>query len=373
MKKVAIIHFLPIELYPPVQNLLNEISTRNLSANTSVFTTHLSNGNLGRFQFSSSVSGIEIVRLGKISQTQGFITRLFNYFVFYGMVLLKLIILQPKSILYFETLSSFPAIFFKFFFKPSVRLFIHYHEYTTPNEYDKGMMLSKYFHSLEKKIYHKSYWVSHTNSHRMMLFQKDIFPTVVNRSEIIPNYPPKRWYSEPKVFAEGPIRVVYAGALSLSTMYTREFCNWVIAQKGKVTWDIFSYNYSKEVVLFLKALNCPDIRLNKGVNYEELPAILRQYHIGVILYTGHIANYIYNAPNKLFEYLACGSDVWFPEVMVTALDYVRSESPKVVALKFDQLDQYNPLDLMKKSKPQLSIAHYFCEDALSPLINELFD
>lgn len=62
------------------------------------------------------------------------------------------------------------------------------------------------------------------------------------------------------------------------------------------------------LIILIQVLFC----LDSGINYSDLPGVIRAYDVGVILYNGHIANYVFNAPNKLFEYLACGLDVWSP-------------------------------------------------------------
>ena len=93
--------------------------------------------------------------------------------------------------------------------------------------------------------------------------------------------------------------------------------------------------------------------------------------VGVVLYNGHIPNYIYNAPNKLFEYLACGLDVWFPDVMAGSMDYVNKNGfPKVLSIDFNNLNKF---DLAAAIERQGSESKYlfFCEEALKPLIDKL--
>src|SRR6202043_3312153 len=99
------------------------------------------------------------------------------------------------------------------------------------------------------------------------------------------------------------------------------FANWIIQQDGRATWDIYSDNITEDAKVFLKSLNPELVRFQGRVNYFRLPGILRNYHTGVILYNGHIPNYIFNAPNKLFEYWACGLDVWFPEIRKSTMFY----------------------------------------------------
>ena len=154
-------------------------------------------------------------------------------------------------------------------------------------------------------------------------------------------------------------------------MYTKEFADWVIQQQGNVTWDIYSYD-AKNVKQFFTELNCDFIRLKGGINYEELPAILAQYDVGIILYTGHIANYMYNAPNKLFEYLACGLDVWFPSIMKGSLPYVtRQTYPKVLALDFTDLEHFNPDEAICRENHNPQPASFFYENVFDDLARSL--
>jgi hypothetical protein len=100
--------------------------------------------------------------------------------------------------------------------------------------------------------------------------------------------------------------------------------------------------------------------------------VLSDYDVGVILYKGHIPNYIYNAPNKLFEYLACGLDVWFPHVMKSCFKYVTSHTyPKILPVDFSN---FNLLDLEKtidRNDLEFKQPQYYCETALYPLAKQL--
>jgi hypothetical protein len=55
-----------------------------------------------------------------------------------------------------------------------------------------------------------------------------------------------------------------------------------------------------------------------------LPQVLSQYDVGLILYRCRTLNFVYNATNKLFEYLVCGLDVWYPPCMLGLKTYARS-------------------------------------------------
>jgi hypothetical protein len=369
MGSLVIIHFSPVELYPPVQNLLLELAKKN----TKILLITTTNPGESLSVFKVDADRLKILRIGELNKEMTFLNRFFNYFFFYGTSLLLLIKKRPKNILYFETLSSYPACIYKKYLQRSVNLFAHYHEYTSTDQYQSGMKLENYFHHIERKLYNRFVWISHTNDYRMEKFKLDLFPTIINYSavHILPNYPPRAWSTEPRVAIDFPIRVIYTGAFSLTTMYIREFAKWVLAQSGKVLWDIFSHNYSMEAKKYVQGLESDWINMYEGVDYNQLPAVLRKYDIGVVLYNGHIPNYVYNAPNKLFEYLACGLDVWFPHVMTGSLEFVKEDGiPKVLALDFSNLQNFNLTKAMDRNN-RINDYSFFCEDALAPLINKL--
>lgn len=370
MSSIAIIHFSPLELYPPVQNLLRVLAKQQPGCKIYVYTTAASFFTLTPFECGNEY--IKIIRLGKSGDQSSAINRMWNYGLFYMGCIGYLIAKGTRRILYYETLSSFPAWLYKRFFNRKAEVFIHYHEYTNAAEYEGGMKLTSFFHGLEKRLYPVAKWVSHTNLDRMQLFEKDLLPVKINQAQIVPNYPPASWLAGAKQEHQLPLKIVYAGALSLDTMFTREFAAWVIRQNGKVIWHIYSYNITAEAKRYLNDLNVGSIRINAGVDYDELPAILKQYDVGVILYNGHIANYIYNAPNKLFEYLACGLDVWLPDIMTSALEYQTKQSfPKVIATDFSKLDGFVVEAAIDRTGLREVIPAYSCEKAFASLVSVL--
>ncbi|MDB5280370.1 MAG: hypothetical protein JWR61_5325 [Ferruginibacter sp.] len=367
MGNLTIIHFSPLELYPPVQNFIRTMEKNTGENKITVFTT------TGTFKeldlFVPFNTAIRIVRLGKSGQGINSFSRLHSYMLFYFGCISHLAIRRPKKILYYETISSFPAWFYRRFFNRTVELFIHYHEYTSPAEYQSGMKLTKLFHRLEKWLYPRAKWVSHTNNYRMELFETDIYPIKITNKQVVPNYPPHAWFKRAKVHVEEPVKVVYTGSLSMDTMYTKEFANWVLAQNGQVTWHVYAYNITPDAKAFLESAGTNNIVLKEGVNYGELPCILQQYDAGVVLYKGHISNYVYNAPNKVFEYCVCGLDVWFPFVMKGTFPYKTVNSyPKVIPVDFSNLKGFNMQDAVNKDRLQFIEPHYFCEEAFECLI-----
>ena len=365
MENIFIIHFNPIELYPPVQNLLNYAAKHS---GKKLFVLTNKSLNKAHEDFEPASGNIRIIRLAKSGPGMNAISRYLNFILFYVGSFLWLLFKIPSRVMYFETLSSFPAFLYKKIRGKAVSIFVHYHEYSATEEYANGTKLLKFFHRLEKHLYPQVAWLSHTNSYRMEQFVKDIAPVEIPIKKILPNYPPQSWATPARAVIKEPVRIVYVGALSLHTMFTGEFANWVMEQKGKVIWDIYSYNTRQNARDYLSSLNCKFIQLKEGIPYNKLPQTLQHYDVGVVLYTGHILNYVYNAPNKLFEYLACGLDVWFPAVMKGSIPYINTHNyPKVIALDFTKLQELNlPLTLERLNHTE-NKNNFFCENVLTEL------
>jgi hypothetical protein len=372
MRKLAILHFSPIERYPPVINWLNFLADqKNAGFGVRVFTLQAGNGVK---PFAPPAANIQIARPGKAGKKGVF--AYLNYGIFHVRTLLQLIKWRPDTVLYYETLSSFPALFYKKFINQRSSLFIHYHEYASPKEYREGMVLAKWFHRLEKKVYPLAAGISHTNGERIALFKNDLEGIMLPSLYVLPNYPPASWRSasQQRALTPGPakIKIIYVGAISLDTMYTRELAQWVAQQDGKVIWDIYSDNFTPEARTYLESFDKNLIRFRNGVDYDTLPGILPGYDIGVILYNGHIPNYVYNAPNKLFEYMACGLDIWFPDVMLGCYPFVTAGIyPKTVAVDFSHLSDWDLTAALDHTGLQYAPSAHYAEDVLPDLLQKM--
>ena len=149
--------------------------------------------------------------------------------------------------------------------------------------------------------------------------------------EVLPNYPPEAWLQflkhQKKVTAV--LRTVYVGSLSLKDTYIKEYCEWVMEQKGAVIFDIYAYNLHQDTIDYLVNLNSQYINfIKEGIEYDKMPLVLRNYDVGLILYKALSKNYEYNAPNKLFEYMACGLEIWFSDKMKGCYPYKSLFSPE---------------------------------------------
>jgi hypothetical protein len=365
---IVVVHFQPLELYPPIQNLIRTWPERD-DLKLTVLTTGEST-EMGVRLFESKKRNVTINRIARVGSGLPSWRRYLNYFHFYvgSMALLRRT--RPHKVLYFETLSSLPVYVYRRFVETSAEIFIHYHEYTTPGEYRNGMMLSRFFHALEPWLYARATWISHTNSDRLKRFAGDVgMNTLIGH--VMPNYPPRSWHRAERPTGS-PVRIVYVGSLSLETMYTSEFAYWVMRQGGNCIWDIYSLMPTNDAKTFIESLASGFIRLHTGVDYDELPSVLEKYDVGVVLYKGHIPNYVMNAPNKLFEYHTCGLDVWFPEVMIGSLPYVTQRIyPKIINVDFGNLPSFNFNEALTRIGCRYSLQSFSCEDALKPLLEEM--
>jgi len=375
MKKgsLAIIHFNPIELYPPIINLLDYLGKNYSAMNVYVFTN---NSGSSIDKYSSNYKNISIERLGTINQRFSLSKRYWNYLSYYYKTYLRLKKIRPNWLWYFETASALPASWYMSPKKSqSTRLIIHYHEYMSPREYESGPLIVKWAHRSEKKLYDFVSYLSHTNEKRMELFLNDNHIDLTTKAFIFPNYPPQKWIrSESAHTIRLPVKIVYVGAIGMDSLYIKEFCKWADSQNGNVQFDIFSNQDTKELQHYLAENRLQHISIKGYVPYKELPQTLKAYHVGVILYNGHIPNYIYNAPNKLFEYLACGLDVWFPESMKGGLDLVRNDYyPKIISMDFKHLEEIDLPAMVNRSGLSYKPSTFYCEKIFDEVTKKIFN
>jgi hypothetical protein len=334
MKKIVLLHFQPLEKYPPVMNMINLLGEIN-ELNSVVITTANSNS------WYTGTTLIEIIRLSKVSSKAT--RRYLGYLKYNLMSLLKLIQLKPKAILGYETYSIWPIYVYQKLNK-SVSIHIHYHEYMSPDEINKSSFYFKFLHRLEKKLLQNITSVSQTNSDRMELFLQD-YPIVdIKNTTIWPNYPPLSWHAlsliRKKSESAEVIKLVHVGAVGMETMYIEEMVNWVIAQEGKYSLDFITDNIDEQAKSFLEAQTTELISVRAGVNYFELPNTLSTYDLGLTLYNGFIPNHTYSVPNKVMEYLLCGLAVGYSKELVSTRKFIKHYNVQgAVELDFDKLSE----------------------------------
>lgn len=372
MKKIAIVHYLPIEYYPPATNFLNFLAN---SFPEDCQTFVYSSANI-KERIPYQNKHIKTFRFPFPKGNDHPFTRLIKYLTFNLGTLMSLLWRNPDSLLYYESYSAWPVYWFLRLRGRHCKLMIHYHEYSPPEWYESGMKTVKNYYKKEKNfLWKRTAWISHTNEDRVSFFKND-YPFIDHQKlKVLPNYPPRSWYSSGTIKTDSgsAIRSVYVGSLSLTSTYIKEYCEWVIGQKGKITFSIYSYNLHEDTSLYLKSLNSPHIKfIKKGLDYSQIPAVLSTYHVGLILYKGETENFKYNAPNKLFEYISCGLDVWYPKEMLGMKPYqTKNTVPKIIEMDFQLLNRYDINFLYGKSSCKELKQVYFCEEVYQKLAEEL--
>ncbi len=370
--RVAVVHWLPLEQYPPAQNLLRELG---VSATTEVLCLTTRNDR-GWADFSTK--HVRIVRWPFPSRGLSRWWRLILMAGFQVWCTWRLFLRRPSVVLYYEPHSA-GAVLLYIVLCRKVRLFVHNHEYREPSHFSApGNRVFAIFHWFEKHVlYHRAEWISHTNEHRVRLFLNDLPAVVPDKLHAIPNLPPREWLSSGgRREVTRPVRLIYVGAVSFADTFIREFVEWVQASEaGSLVLTLMVNNCHKETQRWLESLDDERITVNtRGIDYSMLPTLLMQHDVGVILYRGTTPNYIYNAPNKLFEYLICGLEVWYPVVMLGVEPYRRDAvNPRVIPVDFEvpqTLDE--SLAGIRRDRPNAPW-QTTCDEAFRPLISRLCD
>jgi len=368
LKKLFILHTLPLELYPPVMNLLNVLD-EDIDFRSLVFSSYNA---LEKPNF--KLKNIPIHRTVYPANASNFILKLWYLFISITVPVFRMLVFKPDVLMYFEPHSAFSVYIYKKFFNRKVRVFIHYHEYYAKEEFKaSGMASVNFYHQREIDfLYENAEWISQTNSDRLNFFSKNYPDIAKDKLHVLANYPPASWYTEPlKPVKDDVIKLFYIGAISFGSTYIREIVAFVSERPLRIQLDIYSYNIHSDAKSFLEALDFPNIKFfDKGIPYDEIPKIASQYHIGLVLYKPHNTNYLYNAPNKLFEYLVCGLDVMLPETLLGCQPFLDSDTkPNVVAVNFKNLSDgvLECFDLKQQKQREVL---FNCETELKPLIHQ---
>jgi len=351
-----IFHFRPLENYPPIQNLLAFLNRSEEIEKVCCFSTV---GQLKRIGFGKKV---KIYRWGILGSTK--IGLWLTYLIYNLFSISFLIFRRPSIVLYFESLSAFPVYFYKRFVNPNLNVFIHYHEYISVEDYKKASPIVRFYHAKEKFLYPKAVWISHTNQVRLSKFLADEklnYDPDIHR--IMPNYPSQKWVQTNKKWKSGEtLKMIFVGYTATQVgSYLKELVDY-LAQTG-ISTELSLYCLQENEFLDNLEGKYGDLNVvkKKAIPNSDLPQVLTQHHIGLILYKAKSLNYIHNAPNKLFEYLSCGLDVWYPEEMQGIYPYDSNIQPKVLRLDFKQLVKYNIKELISETETQNKFT-YFAEN-----------
>lgn len=370
-KKTVIIHFQPLELFPPVMNFISTAARSKDFSNELYVLTTKSQSNQRLFL----EQNVNIKRLNGISPLRGKLFKLLKYFHIYSYFTFFLILKRPKFVIYFETLSALPAIVYYFLCskKGKPLIFIHYHEIVTLDELSKGRWLNKKINSFEKRIYKNASWISQTNAQRIKIFQQQYgLENKLSKFHTLPNYPPSSWLKVPKERNSeivNVIKLVHIGALSIKGMYLENILAYA-GNSPKFSIDFYSHKFTPEIKeLLSKYSNC---QVKGSIAYEDIPTLKGKYDVGLVLYNALSLNVKYCAPNKIFEYLALDLDVWCSDKLITAKEHERLNCyPKMIMLDFERLQDFDVEKALSREGLEHVFSPYFCEPVYETLLNEI--
>lgn len=354
-----LVHYLPIEHYPPVLNFINYFSKGN---DLTTITTQVE----GQDRFLSSS---QIIRTKKPKYVR---LNIIYYIIFYLKTFFEIIKSRPSVIVYYESFNALVPILYKIFINKNVKICVHYHEYVSRHEYDSGMKITRFIHDyIEKKNFTKIDWISQTNISRANFFEIDnnLKSNTVN---IFPNYPPKSWSMINKKFDSKFIKMVYIGyGLNSRGNYIVEFLEAIKKLDKYIQIDLYLIN-NEDVNNLVDLYNNEKIKiiLNGSISYFDLPKVLSKYEYGLILYKPTSPNWVYNAPNKFFEYLVFNLIIIYPLEMKAITDYVDEYKIENV-IKIDFNDKNLKIDLFKNRDSNIENNPFFCEKVFKKFENSI--
>lgn len=284
MPKALILHFNSIERYPPAANVAAHL--KSIGMDVKVVST----------------------AVGNTPASRGVLTKLkltWESVKFHFAAMVALTFDSFDLVVAYEHLSILP-IHWTRKSNLSPRLWLHFHEYTSTSEIACAGAFSSLCWKHVPQVVRRSDFTSHTNEWRLNQFRIDMGLNALTdeRFGCIPNTPPQAWldrtpehWNSPPP-TKRPVRLVYHGALHPDTTYIERLCELLDEGNGDLSLDIFSSDTIDDI-------SSAHMNVHPSVPYMDLPVVLTEFDLALIIYRGIIPNYQFNQPNKLWEYLGC--------------------------------------------------------------------
>jgi hypothetical protein len=329
-KSIVVLHFNVIEKYPPVLNFLRDFNSQRPEFKIYVFTTY-NNSKYSNFK----TFGSSIYRFGIISFN--FLFRYLTFLFYNGLSFFCLLLFRPEIILVYETFSVFPAFIYSKVYKKTI-IHLHFHEYVSLSEKKSSSLYMKFLFYCEQCLL-KVASCSHTNDDRKFLQLRDS-PGINSSSVLVfPYFPPYYWWENygiyKKKYESGCLKLLYIGSLDSETMYLEQILSLVKSHPFEVSLTLFCPSISATTKNILELYKSSNISLNEVLDYDILPSVLIQFDVGLVLYKGHIPNYVFNVPNKVYEYLSCGLHILVDRSLITS---TKLGFQQVLSVNFMSLD-----------------------------------
>lgn len=369
--KIAFIHLLPLEIYPPATNAV-EILSRQKGWEVRVWSSVERKG-----KPSYQLAGVAVERPDYPGPQCGSLARLVGFVRWHVRVAWELARWRPAVIIAVEPHSALAVWIYYRLLGGGARLFIHHHEYYAPRDFLKpGNRTSRICHYFEKTdLFRRAEWVSQTHETRLQMLMRDCMAVTVAKGRLWPNHPPREWGRRAQAARKGqqssamdlPLRLVCVGSLSFEDTFIREVAEWVVGRPGQVSLHVCGHNVRPDVWQWLAGLAAPNIACQPaGCAYAELPELLVQFDVALVLYKGNTLNFVHNVPNKVVEALVCGLAVWYPPELAGMRFYQqRSPDLPLYEVDFRCLADGMPGTMFQR---RLLPVSYTAEHAIEPLL-----
>lgn len=372
--KIAYIHQLPLEIYPPATNALSLLAKQAgwevgawSSANRKGLPTH-------------SADSVSVSRPAFPGPECGSVRRLVGFLLWHFRVARELARWRPDVLISIEPHSALAVWMYFHLFRGSARLFIHHHEYYAPADFlEAGSRTSRLCHRFEKSdLFTRAEWVSQTNETRLRMMQADCAAVTASKGRIWPNYPRCEWVARAAANRRDalakpqndPLRLVCVGSLSFQDTFIRDVVEWVAGRPGVASLHLCGHNVKPDVWEWIDTLAAPNISADHaGCAYDALPDLLVGFDVALVLYKGNTLNFVHNVPNKAVEALACGLEVWYPPEM----EGMRLFHKRHSWLRLKEIDFKNlPAQVPSVTPAELPVDFPFtCEAAMAPLLAQI--
>jgi hypothetical protein len=319
--RIAFIHALPLEYYPPATTMLDLLSR------VPGWEVRAWSSANARDSVEWTSEHVTVDRPRQSSQHASLPSRMAGYLNWHLRTARRVSQWKPNVVISIEPHSALATWLYYNVMLGNARLFIHHHEYYAPDDFSGGgMRLLRATRHLERgDLFERAEWISQTNAHRLRLLQ-EWNPAALHKGRVFPNHPPVAWInrarSEARERGVTRTRFLYLGSASLADTFIGEFAKWIAERPEKGTLHVAGNNISDEVWENLRSLGATNISFTEGGwDYSAIASMLRNYDVGLVLYRGNTQNFVYNVPNKTFEYLAGGLEVWYPLQMHSMAEF----------------------------------------------------
>lgn len=302
--QICVLHYLPVEEYPPLQNLMLAFCEQN-GMNVVIFSGSLEVNECDTRLVGDNVTAffLPYKTTGGWRQKRDFaafirketITRHFDCVIAYGDEFSGLVCSRMNAKVKALHLHELPP-------QLSIR-----------NKFVSNSLLLELV--LLRFVIRRFGWVSQVTPKRAELFSKRFNVQCRN----LFNFPSAGFASNiPENVANDKLKIVYVGSCNPVSIQVSTLK--MLSKSNGVELSVLPTN--SEGLDYIAGLD--GVQILRRVPYSKLPNLLGQFDVGLVLYNGHSENMRYGVPNKLIEYLRCGLHVVYHSALESVTDFVRA-------------------------------------------------